>query len=337
MIQQILDRFPCISCAYTDAAGNTVTECYGVSDLEKNISVDKHTAFPACSMSKFVTGICLMKLQEDNVIDINAPVNRYLQQWKLLNADGTESDATTRAIMCHTAGILDGENGFYGLRRNDPEISLMDILEGRTFYNNRPVRSEKPQGTAFEYSDAGYCVLQLLVQDTTQKTFEDAVQEVVFDRLSLKSTFYASPNNLAYYENNQTMATGYDGDGVPLLGRFPSCPDLAGAGLWSTPEELVTIAKAFVAAYNGNSHFLQEESAKAMAKTPDLFPWAGLGIFICEDGSLMTQGWGENGQCMMKINCRTGQISVVMTNRNPEMPQSESGIEWLVDRNLMVL
>ena len=336
MIQQIQNRFPGISCAHTDASGTVTTEYYGVSDREKNTPVDADTIFPACSISKFVTAICLMRLHEENFIDVDFPVNRYLKQWKLLTATGSESDATIREIMRHTAGILDGENSFYGLRHGDPEISLMDILEGRTFYNNRPVRAEKPHGAAFEYSDAGYCVLQLLIEEITHKAFEDALQEFVFDRLHLRSTFYASPKNLAYYENSQTMATGYDGDGVPLFGRFPPCPDLAGAGLWSTPKELLIIAKAFVAAYNGNSHFLREESAKTMATAPDLFPWAGLGIFVCEDGSLMTQGWGENGQCMMKISCRTGQISVVMTNRNPEMNQSESGIEWLVDRNLMV-
>ena len=337
MLQQITDRFPGISCAYTDAAGNIITECYGVSDLEKNISVNENTIFPACSISKFVTAICLMKLYEEHVIDIDAPANQYLQQWKLRKADGTESDATVRAIMNHTAGILDGENGFYGLRRNDPEITLMDILEGRTFYNNRPVRSEKPQGTAFEYSDAGYCVLQLLIEETTRKAFDDAAQEFIFDRLHLNNTFYASQNSLASFEATKPMATGYDGEGIPLPGRFPPCPDLAGAGLWSTPKELLTITKEFVAAYNGNSRFLQEESAKTMATAPDLFPWAGLGIFINQDDTLMTQGWGENGQCMMKMDCHTGRISVVMTNRNPEMPQSESGIEWLVDRNLMVL
>ena len=266
MIHEIRNAFPGISCATLDATGNVATECYGISDKEKNLSVDENTIFPACSMSKFVTAICLMKLHEEAVIDIDMPVNQYLQQWKLLNVDGTESDATIRAIMCHTAGIVDGENGFYGLRRNDPEISLMDILEGRTFYNSRPVRAEKPQETAFEYSDAGYCVLQLLVQETTHKAFEDAVQEVVFDRLNLDSTFYASPNNLAYYENNKTIATGYDGEGVPLLGKFPPCPDLAGAGLWSTPKELLVIATEFLKAFNGRSDFLQKKTVRAMAK-----------------------------------------------------------------------
>ena len=269
------------------------------------------------------------------MIDIDMPVNRYLPKWKLLTTDGTESDATISALMSHTAGIMDGDEGFYGLRRSDPEISLMDILEGRTFYNNRPVREEKLQGTAFEYSDAGYCVLQLLVQEATHKPFEDAAKETLFDRLGLSSTFYASPGKLADYEKSKNMATGYDGQGRPLPGRFPPCPDLAGAGLWSTPKEFLMIAKEFVKAFNGRSSFLQEKTAREMAKPVDQFPWTGLGVFVCGEDMLMTQGWGEHGQCMMKLNCRTEQISVVMTNRNPEKAQSESGIEWLVDKNLM--
>ena len=210
----------------------------------------------------------------------------------------------------------------------------MDILEGRTAYNNRPVRAEKPQGTAFEYSDAGYCVLQLLVQEVIGKAFEDAVQEIVLDKLRLKNTFYASSKNVAYFESNQTMATGYDGNGLPLPGKYPPVPDLAASGLWSTPKELLTIAKEFVAAFNGRSAFLQEKSAREIAKPVDNFPWTGLGVFMGGDDTLMSQGWGENGQCMMRMNCRTGAIAVVMTNRNPEVDQTESGVEWLVDRKM---
>lgn len=213
MKQQMISRFPGISCAYLDATGKETTKCYGVSDKEKNIPVDNDTIFPACSISKFVTAICLMKLHERKVIDIDASVNDYLHHWKLLTTEGGESEVTIRALMCHTAGIVDGEEAYYGLRRGEPEISLMDILEGKTSYNNRPVRAEKPQGTAFEYSDSGYCVLQLLVQETVNKAFEDAVQEIIFDQLKLKNTFFASTKNLEYFENHKTLTTGYDSDG----------------------------------------------------------------------------------------------------------------------------
>lgn len=132
-----------------------------------------------------------MKLHEQGLIDIDAPVNRYLRRWKLLTPDGSESDAIIRSLLRHTAGIVDGEDAFYGLRRGDPEISLTDILEGKTAYNNRPARAEKPQGAAFEYSDAGYCVLHLLLQEVRQQDFDDIARALVFDPLGLESAFLA--------------------------------------------------------------------------------------------------------------------------------------------------
>ena len=330
MKQQIIERFPGIGCAWVDAVGKEGTEYFGFSDRENRIPVDETTLFPACSISKFVTAICVMKLHERNLIDIDMPVNQYLKQWKLLTADGNESDAAVRAVLSHTAGILDGEDAFYGLRRGDPEISLMDILEGRTSYNSRPARAEKPQGSAFEYSDAGYCVLQLLVQEVTHKPFDAAAREILFDPLNLSSTFFASPGSIARFESR--MATGYDDMGLPIPGRFPMVPDLAASGLWSTPKELLATAKEFIRAFRGKSAILREESAREIAKPVRAFPWTGLGVFTDGSGILTSQGWSENGQCMLKMNCRTGEASVVMTNRNPGMDQKESGIEWLADR-----
>ena len=297
--------------------------------MENRVPVDEATLFPACSISKFVTALCAMKLHEQKRIDIDQPANRYLRRWKLLTADGAESDAAVRSILCHTAGIVDGEDGFCGLRRGDPEIRLIDILEGRTFYNSRPARAEKPQGTAFEYSDAGYCVLQLLVQEATGRAFEDAAREIVFDPLALKRTFFASAGNAARFEGR--MATGYDDGGRPIPGRFPPVPDLAASGLWSTPTELRAIAKEFVRALHGESAFLRAESAREMAEPVKAFPWTGLGVFTAGEDLWVSRGWGENGQCMMKMNGRTREISVVMTNRNPGVDQAESGVEWLVN------
>ncbi|MBR4777658.1 MAG: beta-lactamase family protein, partial [Lachnospiraceae bacterium] len=256
-------------------------------------------------------------------------VNNHLRSWKLLTLEGKESDASIRSILSHPAGILDGEDGFYGLRIGDPEICLLDILEGKTKYNNRPVRAEKPQGTAFEYSDAGYCVLQQMIQDVTGKAFEDVVQELIFDKLELKNTFFATLKNIEMF--NVRMVTGYDEEGKPIPGRFPLVPDLAASGLWSTPEDLLIIAAEFLNALNGNSTLLQKESALEMIKPLKNFSWTGLGIFLNGEDTLVSKGWGENGQCMMKIYIQKGEISVVMTNKNPGVDQSESGIEWLVD------
>ena len=328
--RNIREIFPGIGCTWIDAAGKTTAEYYGIADRESNTPVNSETVFPACSVSKFITAICIMKLHEQGVIDIDHPVNHYLQQWKLRTTDGSESNASVRSVLCHTAGIVDGEDAFYGLRRTDPEISLVDILEGKTAYNNRPVRAEKPQGEAFEYSDAGYCVLQLLLQEMMYKSFDEIIRDTLFDPLGLSSTFFATPGNIACFENR--MATGYDEEGLPIPGRFPYVPDLAASGLWSTPEELLTIAKEFMEAYDGKSSFLQKKTVREMVKPVEKFPWTGLGLFIGENDTLISQGWGENGQCMLKMHCLTGEIAVIMTNRNPGVDQQASGVDWLADR-----
>ena len=331
MKTQMTERFPGISCAWMNAEGKITTEYYGTADRESNIPVDENTMFPACSISKFITALCVMKLREQKRIDTDKPVNDYLKGWKLLKTDGSGSSASIRSLLCHTGGILDGEDAFYGLRRNDPEVTLTDILEGKTAYNNRPVREEKPQGTAFEYSDAGYCVLQLMFQEVIGKEYADLAREIIFEPLGLKNTFFASPANVEAFEKTGRMAAGYDDQNRLIPGKYPRVPDLAASGLWSTPTDLALIAKEFITALQGRSGLLRKESAQEMAAPVEGFPWTGLGLFTGGENTLVSNGWGENGQCILKMKYDTEDISVVMTNRNPGMDQASSGVECLAD------
>ena len=99
----VREIFPGIGCVWTNAAGKTTSEYYGVADRESNTPVNSETIFPACSISKFITALCVMKLHEQGVIDIDHSVNHYLHQWKLRTLDGRESHASIRSVLCHTA------------------------------------------------------------------------------------------------------------------------------------------------------------------------------------------------------------------------------------------
>jgi CubicO group peptidase (beta-lactamase class C family) len=187
----------------------------------------------------------------------------------------------------------------------------------------------KPAGTAFEYSDAGYCVLQLMIEDITHCSFEEVVAKYIFEPLGLKKTFFATIRNLELREKNQNMVAGYDNEGALIPGKYPQIPDLAASGLWSTPGELMVIAKEFIMAINGRSSLLKKEAALEMIRPAESFSWVGLGLFLRGDDTLVMQGWGENGQSMIKMNHSTGEISVVMTNKDPGVDQTESGVEQL--------
>ena len=62
------ENFPGIGCARKNAAGKTTVEYHGVADRESNTPVTGDTVFPACSISKFITAICVMKLHEQGAI-----------------------------------------------------------------------------------------------------------------------------------------------------------------------------------------------------------------------------------------------------------------------------
>ncbi len=170
----------------------------------------------------------------------------------------------------------------------------------------------------------------MLMEDAAHKAFEDIARDLLFDPLGLGSTFFAAPGSMARFENR--MAAGYDDKGLPIPGKFPPVPDLAASGMWSTPKELLAIGKEFVNAFHGESSILQAGTVRMMTIPEKDFPWACPGVFTEGEDILTSKGWGENGQCMLKMNCRTGEISVVMTNRNPGADQASSGVEWLVNR-----
>ena len=79
--RNVREIFPGIGCAWTNADGKATAEYYGVADRESNTPVNRDTIFPACSISKFITAICVMKLHEQGAIDIDHPVNYYLHQY----------------------------------------------------------------------------------------------------------------------------------------------------------------------------------------------------------------------------------------------------------------
>ena len=66
-----------------------------------------------------------------------------------------------------------------------------------------------------------------------------------------------------------------------------------------------------------------------MIRPAEDFSWVGLGLFLRDDDTVVLQGWGEKGQCMLKMNVATGEVSVVMTNQDPGVDQTASGVEQL--------
>lgn len=210
---------------------------YGMADSSENRKVTTETMFLAGSISKPVSAIRALQLVEMGVINLDSNVNNYLTSWKLPDNEFTESEkVTTRRILNHTAGLTVW--GFPGYDKGDTIPSVIEVLDGKG--NTDAVRVYKQPGESWMYSGGGYTIMQLMITDLDQQQFPDIMQGNVLDPLGMTSSTFKNPLPEIYHA---IAATGYRSNGDEVEGKWPIYPEMAAAGLWATPTQLILWAK----------------------------------------------------------------------------------------------
>ncbi len=210
---------------------------YGMADSSENRKVTTKTMFQAGSISKVVAAMRTHQLVDKGLINLNSNVNDYLTSWKLPDNEFTKKEkVTTRRILNHTAGLTVW--GFPGYAKGDTIPSVPEILDG--IGNTSPVRVYKEPGESWQYSGGGYTIMQLMIADIEQKQFSETMQAHVLNPLGMKSSTYINPLPKEYHS---IAATGYHTDGSEVKGKWHAYPEMAAAGLWTTPSDLILWAK----------------------------------------------------------------------------------------------
>lgn len=224
--------------------GKTVwTHQYGTHAADSNDSIGADTKFQAASIGKAITALGVLKLVENYDIGLDADVNTYLKSWKAESEFTKTEKVTIRQLLNHTSGA--NVAGFHGYSQEKPTLSLSEIMNGKG--NSPKVVIDTIPGAIFSYSGGGFSILQLLVQDVTGKPFENYFQEEVFIPLKMdNSTFSQEPK--------ENIALGHDESGQPHPEGYLIFPELAAAGLWSTPTELIKFCIAIGDSYEGKDN-----------------------------------------------------------------------------------
>jgi CubicO group peptidase (beta-lactamase class C family) len=255
-------------------------QAYGVSSLGGAPATTK-TLFGAASISKPVTAMGALKLVEEHRIDLDVDVNQYLKRWKIPNNEFTaEKKVTVRELLNHTSGI-----GTYNGDIYDPSLplpTLLQLLDGEKPARNAPVRVEAVPGTRFAYSNGGYMVLDLLVEDVTGETFARYMKRSVFDPIGMRDSTFDAPLTPEYAVR---AATPYWEDGkTPTPPSKFVAPNLAAGGLWTTPTDLAKFLIEVQREHAGTSHKVLSQSTMRLMLAPGLGPgpkrhW-GLGLEV---------------------------------------------------------
>jgi CubicO group peptidase (beta-lactamase class C family) len=281
---------------------------YGLRGRETGGPVTPDTLFQAASVSKPVTAFGVILLAQQGRLDLDGDVRQWLKSW-------TPGEAITlRQLLSHTAGLT--VSGFGGYTPGAALPTVPQILNGQRPANNEPVRVANRPGGKVEYSGGGYVVVQQLITDVTGLLFDEHMRNTVFTPLNMSRSHFEQPLSR---ELAQSTAFGHHRDGAKLEDGWMVHPELAPAGLWTTPTDLARlIIEVQDAAAGRPSRVLKPEWAREMLT--GRVDNAGLGFFLSgPNGSsrrFMHSGRNAGFDALLVAYKNGRQGAVVMINRN---------------------
>ena len=305
-------RVPGASVAVFEGGRIIWSRGYGVRDRSLGAPVDERTLFQAASISKPVTSAAMFRLIEQGRLALDQDVNERLRSWKVPDSELTRTEKVTpRRIVSHTAGLT--VHGFAGYAPGEPLPSLAQILDGRPPANSAPVRVEARPGGGERYSGGGFTVLQLVMEEVTHRAFGDLLTDLVLRPVGMTRSTFAQPLPRSLADE---AATGYDADGTPIGGRFHAYPELAAAGLWTTPSNLARFMLGIGRSYRGeDGALLRQDTARLMlTKIPRA---GGLGFGLSGEGNALRyrhNGGNAGFSCYAVAFVGSGRGVVLMTN-----------------------
>jgi CubicO group peptidase (beta-lactamase class C family) len=247
-------------------------------------------------------------------LDLDEDVNAKLVTWKVPAYDFCrEKKVTLRGLLSHTAGLT--VHGFPGYATDGPVATVVQVLDGAKPANTPAIRVDIAPGSKWRYSGGGYTVMQQMVIDVTGKPFPQFMREAVLAPLDMTESTFEQPLPA---ERARITATGHRNDRSPVKGRWHIYPEMAAAGLWTTPSDLARFAIGVQAALAGTSdRTLSRRMARQMIT--EVKGEYGLGFGLHGSGSSLQFGHGgrdEGFDARLVAFAETGQGAAIMINAN---------------------
>jgi CubicO group peptidase (beta-lactamase class C family) len=276
-----------ISCGKVFAA-----DAYGTAS--PNAAASSSTLYQAASISKTLAAVGGLYAIQTNAkgCTLDSDVTAFQTSWKL--PSGT-TGVTLRRLLGMTAGA--NVHGYPGYAQtctssaNCQVPALLEILNGTS--GSPAVQIDGAPGTGWVYSGGGYEIAESLIGDLMGMAYGDFVQAKVLAPLNMTSSTWGVPMPQAFQSE---AAYAYVKPKTPVATQWNAYPQLAAAGLWTTPTDIAKLLIEVGNALGGAGTVLTRPSAVAMLSPVDNFQY-GLGGAIRnigESSSLLFMKSGGN-------------------------------------------
>jgi CubicO group peptidase (beta-lactamase class C family) len=320
-IEDRMRRFavPAVSAAVIDDGRLAAAGAWGAIVAGSDEPVTTETMFQAGSISKPVTALLALALVNDGTLQLDLPINDVLHSWKVPDNDFTSAvPVTLRHVMSHQAGFTPFG---YLVPRSAPSMpGMAELLRGEP-YDWPAVTVEFEPGSRHAYSNSGYCVLQLVLEDASNRSLHELAVQRMFDRLGMDHSTFDEPLEPALLiaaASGHTRGPAVEGsprEPVPVEGKAEIAPAATG-GLWSTPSDLARLAVEVLRARRGESELLIPRELAEEFLTRQVAS-EGLGIHLEGEGPTLSarHGGGMVGfVAHLVFYPNVGKGAVVMSN-----------------------
>jgi CubicO group peptidase (beta-lactamase class C family) len=292
---------------------------YGVRDVETGETVTKDSLFQAASISKPVAAAAALHLVEKGKLSLDKNINDFLTGWKLPDNEFTkEIKVTLKHLLTHSGGVT--VSGFRGYAVDEEVPSLVNILNGKPPANSEAIRVDMKPETRLRYSGGGYTIMQQAMIDIEKKSFPEILQTIVLAPTGMTNSTFLQPlpsDKLKY------AAAGHKTDGTLIAGKRHTYPEMAAAGLWTTPTDLGRFLIEIQESVKGQSNKILSTGMIKKMLTPFVKEPQGLGFGLNKRGNSVyfSHSGGNRGfKCFAIAHKDKGYGAVVMTNGDNGSP-----------------
>jgi CubicO group peptidase (beta-lactamase class C family) len=274
--------------------------------------VTADTMFQAGSISKPVATMAALRLVEQGKLSLDTDINTELKSWKL-PTDSVQAGkpVTLRELLTHTGGTT--VHGFPGYAQNEPVPTLIQVLNGEKPANTPAIRSEAAPMARWNYSGGGFTIMQQAVIDVSGEPFPKLLHDTVLAPIGMTHSTYEQPLGKEF---QAFAATPYRGDGKPVEGGAHTYPEMAAAGLWTTPTDIARYAIEVRYSIGGAANHVLSPDMTSQMLTARMGNW-GLGLEMggAKDNPYFSHGGVNEGFInIFAAYEKSGEGAVVMTN-----------------------
>ncbi len=219
-------------------SGETIAaRAWGTAEMATGDPATTDTLFQAASISKPVFAMAVLRLVELGYLTLDGPINSWLSSWEVPEGAQTDDEAVTaRRLLSHSAGTT--IHGFPGYSPTATLPTVPQVLSGAEPANTGPVLVDTLPGTLERYSGGGTTLMQLAVADLTGQATSDVLDELVLEPAGATSSGYLQPLPERWHARAARAHISRERRDDP----WHVYPELAAAGLWTTPSDLARIA-----------------------------------------------------------------------------------------------